>query len=411
MNRVVITGIGMLNAVGNDKSSSFKSLIDAECGIDKITLFDKSMVAVDIAGEVKNFDLDSLVSEMKEIKRMDRFIQIGIKASIEAMNDSNIDLNNTNLDTFGVSTGSGIGGLPLIEQTVSGGVRKGFKKVSPFFIPGALINLLSGIASIKHGLKGPNIASVTACAAGTHSIIESYKTIVCGGASKMLSIASESSITASGIAGFASMKALSNRCDDPKHASRPFDKDRNGFVMGEGAASLVLENYEDARARGAKIYGEIIGYGESGDAHHITTPAPGGDGGYRAMAAAVKMAGISPADIDYINAHGTSTYYNDYYETMAIKKLYEKEKNIPPISSIKGHIGHCLGAAGGIEAVTCLMAMEQGVLPPTINQTERDENCDLFYIPNEAIKKDANIVMSNSFGFGGTNASILIKKV
>jgi len=403
LKRVVVTGIGMINCVGSDTNSSFKAIVNGECGIKRITLFDTENHGVKIAGEIEGFD-PTAIMDGKEVKKADRFIQLGLKAAREAMECAN--LKEFDADTFGVSSAAGIGGLPNIEKNSVVSYEKGPRRISPFFIPSSLINMLGGFISIEYGLKGPNLASVTACAAGTHAISEAAKTIMVGGAEKMLVVGAESSICDVGIGGFSAMKALSTRNDEPKKASRPFDKERDGFVMGEGAGALILETYEDAVKRGATIYAEIIGFGESGDANHITTPAPEGEGAKRAMMAALKMAGID--NVDYINAHGTSTYYNDLYETMAIKSLF---KTPPPISSTKGQIGHCLGAAGAIEAVISIMALNEGVLPPTINQEVKDEECNLDYIPNVARKAEINTVMSNSFGFGGTNGSIIFKKV
>ena len=405
MRRVVVTGIGMINSVGNDKESSFKAICEGECGIDTITHFDPEKYSVKIAGEVKDFD-PTTVMNAKEVKKGDRFIHLGLKAAQEAMTDANIP-EGTDMDRFGTSAASGIGGLPSIEKTSVIIETRGPRRISPFFIPGALVNMLGGFVSIAHGTKGPNTSSVTACAAGTHAISDACKTIMTGGADKMLVVAAEAAITGAGVGGFAAMKALSTRNDDPKASSRPFDKDRDGFVIGEGAAALVLETYEDAVARGANIYAEIAGFGESGDASHITTPSL--DGPARAMRAAYKMAG--EPKLDYVNAHGTSTAINDKNETIALKELLGGAENCPPMSSIKGQIGHSLGAAGGIEAVTCLMAMRDGVIPPTINYTTPDENCDLDYVPNEARKAELNVVMSNSFGFGGTNGVIIFKKI
>jgi 3-oxoacyl-[acyl-carrier-protein] synthase II len=405
MRRVVVTGIGMINSVGNDKESSFKAICEGECGIDTITIFDPEAYSVRIAGEVKNFDPETVMAP-KEVKKADRFIHLGLKAAQEAMEDANFT-EEVDMDRFGVSAGSGIGGLPTIEKNSIIIETKGPKRISPFFIPSALVNMLGGFVSIAHGTKGPNVSSVTACAAGTHAISDAMKTIMCNGAERMLVVSAESAITGAGIGGFAAMKALSTRNDDPKTSSRPFDADRDGFVMGEGAAALVLEEYEVARARGARIYGEIIGFGESGDASHITTPSL--DGPFRAMQAAYKMAG--EPKLDYVNAHGTSTAINDKNETAAVKELLGGKENCPPMSSIKGQIGHCLGAAGGIEAVTCLMAMRDGIIPPTINYVTPDENCDLDIVPNKARKAELNVVMSNSFGFGGTNGVVIFKKI
>jgi 3-oxoacyl-[acyl-carrier-protein] synthase II len=404
MRRVVVTGLGMINAVGNNKEESFEAMCAGKCGIDTITLFDASEFSVTIAGEVKDFDA-STVMPPKEIKKADRFIQLGLKAAKEAVADAALP-EDIDKERFGIVAGSGIGGLPAIEKNSIILETKGPRRISPFFIPSALVNMLGGFVSIEYGLKGPNLSAVTACAAGTHSISEAAKTIMCNGAERMLVITAESAVTGAGIGGFAAMKALSTRNDDPQHASRPFDAERDGFVMGEGAGALVLEEYETAKARGAHIYAEVIGFGESGDASHITTPSL--DGPYRAMKAAYTMA--NEPNIDYINAHGTSTPINDKNETAAIKELFQG-KTCPPVSSIKGQIGHCLGAAGGIEAVTCIMAMQEGIIPPTINYEIPDEACDLDYVPNEARKADLNVVMSNSFGFGGTNGVVIFAKV
>jgi 3-oxoacyl-[acyl-carrier-protein] synthase II len=405
MRRVVVTGIGMINAVGNDKESSFKAICEGKCGIDTITLFDPSAYAVQIAAEVKDFDPTTVMSP-KEVKKADRFIHLGLKAAKEAMSDANFT-QDIDMERFGISAGSGIGGLPAIEKNSIIIETRGPRRISPFFIPSALVNMLGGFVSIEHGTKGPNLSSVTACAAGTHAISEACKTIMCNGAEQMLVVSAECAITGAGVGGFAAMKALSTNNENPKNASRPFDAERDGFVMGEGAASLVLEEYESAVARGANIYGEIVGFGESGDASHITTPSL--DGPARAMKAAYKMAG--EPKLDYVNAHGTSTPINDKNETAAVKDLLGGKENCPPMSSIKGQIGHCLGAAGGIEAVTCLMAMRDGIIPPTINYATPDENCDLDIVPNTARKAQLNVVMSNSFGFGGTNGVLIFKKI
>ncbi|HEB9416138.1 TPA: beta-ketoacyl-ACP synthase II [Campylobacter coli] len=403
MKRVVVTGIGMINALGLDKESSFKAICEGKSGVKKITLFDATDFPVQIAAEIENFDPLEVV-DGKEVKKIDRFIQLGIKAAREAMQDANFD-QNLDKEEFGVVSAAGIGGLPNIEKNSVICSERGPRKISPFFIPSALVNMLGGLISIEHGLKGPNISCVTACAAGTHAIGEAYKSIALGNASKMLVIGAEAAICPVGIGGFASMKALSTRNDDPAHASRPFDKERDGFVMGEGAGALVFEEYEEAKKRGAKIYAELVGFGESADAHHITSPTL--DGPLRAMKKALKMAG-NPK-VDYINAHGTSTPVNDKNETAAIKELFGNE--IPAVSSTKGQTGHCLGAAGAIEAVISIMALDNGIMPPTINQFVSDEECDLDYIPNEARKADLRVVMSNSFGFGGTNGCVVFKKV
>ena len=409
MRRVVVTGIGMINSLGLNREDSFRAIVEGKCGIKTISSFDVSEFPVKIAAEITDFDPNS-VMDAKEVKKADRFIQLGIKASKEAMEDSGLVDSQNNLlvdgERFGISSASGIGGLGNIEKNSVINFERGPKRISPFFIPSALVNMLGGFISIDFSLKGPNLASVTACAAGTHGIIEAGKTIMLNEADRMLVVAAESAICGVGIGGFAAMKALCDRNDEPQLASRPFDAERSGFVMGEGAAALVLEDYESAKARGAKIYAELVGFGESGDANHITTPAPEGEGAYRAMKAALKMANT---EIGYINAHGTSTKYNDYYETLALKKVFNG--SVPPVSSTKGQIGHCLGAAGGLEAVISIMAMQKGILPPTINQTTKDPDCDLDYIPNTAREVKIDVIMSNSVRFGGTNGVVIFKRV
>ena len=406
MNRVVVTGIGTINAIGNDLDTSFANLIDGQTGIGEITQFDVSNLSVKIAGEVKDFNPDD-VMDKKEQKKADRFIQLGLKAAKEALEVAGITDEDESIDRtkFGISCGAGIGGLPAIEKNSVIGNTVGPRRISPFFIPSALINMIGGFVSIAHGLRGPNLSSVTACAAGTHAISEATKTIMVGAAERMLVVGAESAICMAGVGGFASMKALSTRNDDPKTASRPFDADRDGFVMGEGAGALVLESYESAKARGAKILAEVVGFGESGDANHITTPVV--DGPYRAMKQAWDMAG-NPK-IDYINAHGTSTPANDKNETAAIKMLFGS--NVPPVSSTKGATGHCLGAAGAIEAVFSIKAMKDGIIPPTINYQTPDEDCDLDYVTDGARKANLEYVMSNSFGFGGTNGVVIFKNI
>lgn len=405
MKRVVVTGLGMINSLGLDKESSFAAILEGKCGIRTIESFDTEGQSVTMAAEIPDFD-PSDVLDPKEAKKADRFIQLGLKAAAEAMADANLP-DDVDMERFGVASASGIGGLPNIEKNSVVCNTRGPRRISPFFIPSSLVNMLGGFVSIYQGMKGPNLSSVTACAAGTHAIGEAAKSIMVGTADKMMVVGAESAICGVGIGGFASMKALSTRNDDPQTASRPFDAERNGFVMGEGAAALILESYDDAVARGATIYGELIGFGESGDANHITTPTQ--DGPLRAMKAAYKMAG--EPKIDYVNAHGTSTPINDKNETAAIKELFGGKENCPPVSSIKGQLGHCLGAAGTIEAVVSLMAMRDGVLPPTINRVNEDENCDLDYVSTGARKADINVAMSNSFGFGGTNGVVIFKKV
>lgn len=402
MKRVVVTGIGMINALGLDKESSFKAICDGKTGVKRITSFDVSDFPVQIAAEITDFD-PLTVMDGKEVKKVDRFIQLGIKASNEAIEDAN--LGEFDALKFGVSSAAGIGGLPNIEKNSITLFEKGVKRISPFFIPSALVNMLGGIVSINHGLKGPNLSSVTACAAGTHAISQAAKCIMIGQAQSMLVVGAESTICGVGVGGFAAMKALSTRNDEPEKASRPFDADRDGFVMGEGAGALVLEEYESAKARGARIYAEIVGFGESGDAYHITSPTL--EGPLSAMTQALDMSG--GIKIDYVNAHGTSTTVNDKNETAALKALFGD--NCPPVSSTKGQTGHCLGGAGAIEAVISIMALRDGIIPPTINYATPDPDCDLDYVPNVARRANLKTVMSNSFGFGGTNGSIIFKKL
>lgn len=415
MRRVVITGIGTINCVGHNVEDSFKAVLNGECGIDTITLFDASTYPVQIAGEVKNFDPET-VMDKKEVKKADRFIQLGLKAAQEAMIDAGfVTLDNRKVDDtiaerFGIVSASGIGGLSTIEKNSVVCETKGPKRISPFFIPSSLVNMLGGFISIEHGLKGPSLSHVTACAASTHAIADGVKTIMLGGADRILAVGAESAVCGAGVGGFAAMKALSARNEEPKKASRPFDSGRDGFVMGEGAGALVLESLESAQERGAKIYAEIIGFGESGDANHITAPVM--DGPLRAMKAAMAMAKTitgSDVKIDYINAHGTSTPVGDINETKAIKELFGKE-SAPLVSSTKGQVGHCLGAAGAIEAIFTIKALNEGIIPPTINIENQDPECDLDYVASSARKADLTTVMSNNFGFGGTNASVIFTK-
>ena len=404
MKRVVVTGIGMITSLGLDKQSSFENICNGKTGVDKISLFDASEFPVQIAAEVKGFDPSSIIEDGKEIKKMDRFIQLGLKAAGEAIEDAKFS--GFDSDEFGVSSASGIGGLPNIEINANTCLQRGPRRISPFFIPSALVNMLGGFVSIYYNLKGPNLSSVTACAASAHAIMDAARVIMIGEAKKMLAVGAEAAVCPVGIGGFAAMKALCARNDDPAHASRPFDAERNGFVMGEGAAALVLEELQDAKARGAKIYGELVGFGASGDAYHITSPSL--DGPIRAMKKAYEMAGRPK--IDYINAHGTSTAINDKNETAALKELFGEGK-VPAVSSTKGQLGHCLGAAGAVEAAISLLAMQNDIIPPTINQISKDPDCDLDYVPNVARKAKLDCVMSNNFGFGGTNASLIFKRV
>ncbi len=417
MKRVVVTGLGTINCVGHSVEESFDAVVNGVCGIDEITLFDASEYSVKIAGEVKDFD-PTTVMDKKEVKKADRFIQLGIKAALEAMTDAGYANEETKkvdesiANRFGLISASGIGGLSTIEKNSVTCATRGPKRISPFFIPSSLVNMLGGFISIEHGLKGPSLSHVTACAASTHALNDAVKTIKLNGADRVLVVGAESAICGAGIGGFASMKALSTRNDDPKKSSRPFDRDRDGFVMGEGAGALVVEDYEVAKARGAKIYCEIIGFGESADANHITAPVM--DGPLRAMKAALSMAKASIKEnikIDYINSHGTSTPVGDLNESKAIIELFNGVENCPPVTSTKGQIGHCLGAAGAIEAIFTIKSLNEGIIPPTINIENQDEECKLDYVPNEARKAELKTVMSNNFGFGGTNGSVIFKKI
>ncbi|MBT1071612.1 beta-ketoacyl-ACP synthase II [Pelotalea chapellei] len=410
MRRVVITGVGAVSPLGTGNAANWDALISGTSGIGRITRFDASDMPVKIAGEVKGFNAEDFI-EKKEIKKMDLFIQYSLGAAHFAMEDSGLIIDETNAERVGVLVGAGLGGLPAIERYHLSLQEGGYKKISPFFIPMLIINLAPGHISIKYGAKGPNISSVSACATATHSIGDAYHIIKRGDADAMIAGGTESTITPLGIGGFSVMKALSDRNDSPESASRPFDKNRDGFVMGEGAGIVVLEEYEAAKARGAKIYGEIVGYGLTGDAYHLTSPAPGGEGAARCMKMTLKNAGVNPESVAYINAHGTSTPLGDMYETMAIKTVFGEHAKKLMVSSTKSMTGHLLGAAGGVEAVFTLMAMNNNVVPPTINYGEPDPDCDLDYVPNTARDAKIEYAMSNNFGFGGTNATLLFKKI
>jgi 3-oxoacyl-[acyl-carrier-protein] synthase II len=410
MRRVVITGIGVVSPLGCGNAKNWDALVNGRSGIAPITRFDATDMPVRIAGEVKDFNPEDFIDK-KEIKKMDLFIQYALAASQFAMEDSGLAVTEENAERVGVLVGAGLGGLPTIERYHNAFLEGGYKKISPFFIPMLIINLAPGHISIRYGAKGPNISSVSACATATHSIGDAYHIIKRGDADAMIAGGTESTVTPLGIGGFAVMKALSDRNDNPQAASRPFEKNRNGFVMGEGAGIVILEEYEAARKRGAKIYAEVAGYGLTGDAYHLTAPAPGGEGAARCMKMALANAGVNPEQVGYINAHGTSTPMNDLYETMAIKSVFGNHAAQVKISSTKSMTGHLLGAAGGIEAVFSCMAMEKGVIPPTINYEEPDPECDLDYTPNTACEAKIEYAMSNNFGFGGTNASLLFKKV
>jgi len=410
MRRVVVTGVGVVSALGTGVEKNWAALMAGRSGIDRITRFDASELPSQIAGEVKDFNAEDYIDK-KEIKKMDLFIQYALAAAEIALQDSGFAITDENAERVGVLVGAGLGGLPAIERYHEAMLEGGYKKISPFFIPMLIINLAPGQISIKHGAKGPNVSSVSACATGTHSIGDAYHMIRRGDADAMFAGGCESTITPLGIGGFNVMKALSTRNDDPQGASRPFDKGRDGFVMSEGAGIVILEEYESAKKRGARIYAEVAGYGLTGDAYHLTAPAPEGEGAARCMKMALKGSGVSPDQVDYINAHGTSTPFNDYFETLAIKSALGDHARKVMVSSTKSMTGHALGAAGGIEAVFTLLAMERGAVPPTINYQEPDPDCDLDYVPNEARQATVNVAMSNSLGFGGTNATLLFKKV
>lgn len=406
--RVVVTGIGTINPIGHNVEETWKSIEEGKCGIAPISLFDTKGMKVTLAGEVKDFDVTKYIDK-KEAKKMDRFIQMGMIASHEAMLDSGLDINNIDSHRFGVIVSSGIGGLGSIEKNYQTGEKKGFDRVSPFFIPMTISNLAAGHIAIAYHAQGLCTCPVTACAGGTNAIGDAFRNIRDGYQDVMIAGGCEASVTPLGIGGFTSMKALSD-ATDPDRASIPFDKERNGFVMGEGAGILILEELEHALKRGAHIYSEMTGYGVSCDAHHITAPLPNGEGGAYAMQNALDDAGISYDVIDYINAHGTSTHLNDLCETEAIKSVFKEHAYKLAVSSTKGHTGHCLGAAGGIEAVLSVLALKHDFIPPTLNYQVKDEECDLNVVPNIGVKKDLHYVMSNSLGFGGHNASIIFKE-
>jgi 3-oxoacyl-[acyl-carrier-protein] synthase II len=410
MRRVVVTGVGVVSPLGTGNRKNWDALTAGVSGIDRITRFDASDFPIQIAGEVKDFNPEDFI-EKKEIKKMDLFIQYSLAAAQFAMEDSGLQVTEENATRVGVLVGAGLGGLPTIEKYHLALQEGGYKKISPFFIPMLITNLAPGHISIKYGAKGPNVSSVSACATGTHSIGDAYHMIRRGDADAMIAGGTESVVTPLAIGGFAVMRALSTRNDDPKGASRPFEKNRDGFILSEGAGIVVLEEYEAAKKRGAKIYAEVVGYGLSGDAYHLTAPAPGGEGAARCMKMALDNAGVNPEQVDYINAHGTSTPMNDLYETMAIKQVFGAHSGKLMVSSTKSMTGHLLGAAGGVEAVYTLMAMDSGIVPPTINYQEPDPECDLDFVPNTAREAGVTFALSNSFGFGGTNATLLFRKI
>ncbi len=407
--RVVVTGMGLITPLGVGLEKSWNRLVQGKPGIRKITHFDASAFPTQIAGEVEGFRPEDYI-EPKEIKKMDRFIHFGVAASLMALEISGLKIDGRNADRVGVFVGAGMGGLPTIEHYHKVMLEKGPRRITPFFIPMLIINLAAGQISIRLGAKGPNSAPATACATGSHAVGDAFKVIQRGDADVMIAGGTESVITAMGIGGFNAMKALSTRNDEPERASRPFDKDRDGFVMGEGAGIVIMEELGHAQQRNAKVYAEVVGYGLTGDAYHITSPAPGGEGAARCMAMAVRDAGVDPSEVDYINAHGTSTKYGDELETAAIKTVFKGHAHKLAVSSTKSMTGHLLGAAGGVEAVICAMSIFHDLIPPTINLDNPDPECDLDYVPHKARKKPVRYAMSNSFGFGGTNACLLFKK-
>lgn len=408
--RVVVTGLGAITPIGNNVSEYWAGLISGKSGIRRITSFDSSLLDSQIAGEIQNFDPVASVGQ-KEAKRMERFCQLAVTAAFEAWKDSGLDASKIDMNEAGVLVGSGIGSLQIIEKHHALFLQYGTKKFSPFMIPLLIINMASGWISILLGLKGPSSATVTACATATHSIGDAARIIQRGDAVVMIAGGTESCITPLGVGGFCALRALSKRNSDPQKASRPFDKERDGFVMGEGAGVVVLEEYEHAKKRGAKIYGEVIGYSMTADAFHMTAPHPEGDGAMRAMNLAIKDAGIRAEDVDYVNAHGTSTELNDKIETLAMKRAFKDHAKKLQISSTKSMTGHLLGAAGGVEFVACAKSLSEGVLHPTMNLENPDPECDLDYIPNAARKFQAKVVMSTSLGFGGHNTCLVMRKV
>ncbi|TCV90069.1 beta-ketoacyl-ACP synthase II [Sulfurirhabdus autotrophica] len=408
--RVVITGLGIVSPVGIGVKESWANILAGKSGIDRITRFDTTGFSCQIAGEVKNFDVAQYINP-KDARRMDIFIQYGLAAAIEAVKDSGIEATDENAERIGVNIGSGMGGLPMIEDTHSIYLAGGPRKISPFFVPGTIINMIAGHLSIIYGFKGPNLAMVTACSTATHCIGDSARLIEYGDVDVMVAGGSESTITPLAVGGFGSARALSSRNDDPAAASRPWDTERDGFVMGEGAGMLVLEEYEHAKARGAKIYAELVGFGMSADAYHMTAPREDGDGAARCMRNAMKNAGLNPDQVDYINAHGTSTPLGDLAETMAVKKYLGDHAKKTAVSSTKSMTGHLLGAAGGVEAVFSALSVHEQVAPPTINMVNQDPACDLDYVPNTARQMKINVALSNSFGFGGTNGTLVFAKI
>jgi 3-oxoacyl-[acyl-carrier-protein] synthase II len=408
--RVVITGLGAVTPLGNDVESTWKNLIAGQCGIDRITHFDPTPFDTQIAGEVKSFDPVPAFPSPKDVRRSDRFSQFGVFAAQQALLNSGLDLEKVNRDEIGVFIGSGIGGLETTADQCAVLQNRGPGRLSPFMIPMLILNMASGFFSMFYKLRGPNVATCSACATSTHAIGEAWRTLKMGDAQVMFAGGSEATIVPIGIGGFCAMKAMSTRNDDPKRSSRPFDLGRDGFVMGEGAGVVVLEELEHAKARGARIYAELVGYGNTADANHMTAPAPGGEGAARCMKMALRNAHLNPADISYINAHGTSTPQGDIAETQAIKTVFGDHAKKLAVSSTKGATGHMLGAAGATELILCVKAIQNDIVPPTINLDDQDPECDLDYVPHKAREMKVNAIVNNSFGFGGHNATVVAKK-
>jgi 3-oxoacyl-[acyl-carrier-protein] synthase II len=408
--RVVITGLGVVTPLGNDINEFWSNLLAGQCGVDRIRSFDPAPFDCQIAAEVKNFDPAPAFPSPKEVRRADRFSQFGVASAYYALKDSGLDLDKVNRDEVGVFLGSGIGGLYTTAEQHKVMLERGPGRLSPFMIPMLILNMASGLFSIFYQLRGPNMATCTACATASHAIGEAWRTIKMGDAQVMFAGGTEATIVPLGIGGFCALKAMSTRNDDPKRASRPFDAQRDGFVMGEGAGVVVLEELEFAKARGARIYCEVIGYGNTADANHMTAPAPGGEGAARCMQMALRNGGLRPEDISYINAHGTSTPFGDVCETQAIKTVFGDHARKMPISSTKGATGHMLGAAGSVEMAICAKAIQTGIVPPTINYEHPDPKCDLDCVPNTAREVAVNVILNNSFGFGGHNCTIAARK-
>jgi 3-oxoacyl-[acyl-carrier-protein] synthase II len=408
--RVVITGLGLVTPIGNSVDVFWNNLIAGQCGVDKITAWDASPFDTQIAAQVKDFDPVPAFPSPKEIRRTDRYSQFGVHAAWQALKDSGIDLNKTNPDEVGAFVGSGIGGLQTTSEQLKVLFDRGPGRLSPFMIPMLISNMASGLVSMYFNLRGPNFATCSACATANHAIGEAWRTIKMGDAKVMFAGGAEATIVPIGIGGFCAMRAMSTRNEDPKRSSRPFDKERDGFVMGEGAGVVVLEDLEHAQARGAKIYAELAGYGNTADAHHLTAPSPGGEGAARCMKMALRNAGLNTTDVTYVNAHGTSTPQGDIAETQAIKSVFGEHARKLMVSSTKGATGHMLGAAGAVETIVCIKAIQTDTVPPTINYEVPDPDCDLDYVPNTARQVKVNAIVNNSFGFGGHNATITAKK-